>query len=56
MLIERKKRNFALIEDKIEEEIENQEYKERQVVQHYQEFENNKENRNSKFQDKGDKT
>lgn len=53
MLIERKKRNFTLVEDKIEEEIQNQEYKERQMLQRDQEFENDEDTCNSKLRDKG---
>jgi hypothetical protein len=53
MLIEKKKRDFTLVEDQIEEEIENQEYKERQVAQRDQEIENDEDNQDKKLHDEG---
>ena len=53
MLIEKKRRDFTLIEDKIEEEIENQESKERQIVKRGQKLENVEDSRDSDYPEKG---
>lgn len=53
MLIEKKRRDFTLVEDQIEEEIESQELRERQIIQRDQKLENVEDSHNSNFREKG---